>query len=740
MPGWILVANRFSLLTIFRKYGGLSSAVLPLVCLVVLTGCSNLRQQSLELPLPVLPSQAAVEADEISAPVLPLSETDAVVADSAVEGDSALNSSSLENDFDIGFKQTGPESVPPPTTPSYRPTENDLPPPQLQARFVGVLDKAEMSEVKLKAVSKMAPAPSIGTTIEGTTSENCQTPEVCNANTSAQCDCCKKKELPKLAVVDPVDPEQLPKLFGGGPALAQDKVEGPSFQSMLQPLRPTNATLDSKASQKTKAVAKADANSPIRLTAMQGSEITKIRSPFIAAPTQTQNRAQLLFPIAPEKLKEAKAEAKLVTTQAAETLDIKVSPVMDLNSAAAESSTDAVAMVTANEAIDSPTDANKAQAKFIPVSSSEIRVSAIPFKSFSPAMPRPPRKAPARVAPKSVVEPTQPAVLKKIVEPTVLQTFEPKSLEAKSDVAVSKSSSNVFKPLPNKPAQTLPVVSADSPVAPTMTNEFTAPLMQANSAETKSEDLAATELNQFVPASPSANIDPLADYGDLPDMSQIEKGLAEFKKVNTFNPSTVGQLERIDPAKLLAKLDGPPKKIAAPVEVVETAPKNDLLATQLSEIQRAIEQFKSEPVAVAQEDPELTLTLNNAAFCTKITGFGQFTPFAANTFSSSQKTLLYCEVENQTSKRFTSFDGSDQFETVLHGAIVIYDANDQVVQTAKFPAIKDIARKQRRDFYVYFPVQFNELASGDYHLELSVQDVAGNETAVLRPFMRFSVK
>ena len=71
---------------------------------------------------------------------------------------------------------------------------------------------------------------------------------------------------------------------------------------------------------------------------------------------------------------------------------------------------------------------------------------------------------------------------------------------------------------------------------------------------------------------------------------------------------------------------------------------------------------------------------------------------------------------------------------------MIYDASDRVVQTEKFPAIKDIARKQRRDFYVYFPLQFNELTSGDYRLELSVEDVAGNETAVLRPFMRFSVE
>ena len=158
----------------------------------------------------------------------------------------------------------------------------------------------------------------------------------------------------------------------------------------------------------------------------------------------------------------------------------------------------------------------------------------------------------------------------------------------------------------------------------------------------------------------------------------------------------------------------------------------------LLELQDAIKQLKTKPVPASSVAPELSL--RNAAFCTKISGFGQFKPFAANDFSSSQKTLLYCEVENQTSKQFTNFDGSKQFETVLHGSVVIYDANDQIVQTADFPAIKDVARHQRRDFYVYFPVQFNNLAAGDYQLELSVEDASASETAVLRPFMRFSVR
>jgi len=751
MPGWILVANRSSFLTTLGKNGGLPSAVLSLTCLVVLTGCSNLRQQSLELPLPVLPSQAAVAAEEINAPVLPLGETDAVVADS----------SATDNDFDIGFKQTGRQAIPSPSVPSYSPAENDFQ-PQLQARFVGVLDKAEMSEVKLKAVSEMAPAPAIGMVVKEATAENCKTPEVCNANAPAQCDCCKKKELPQLAVVEPVDPEQLPELFRGGPMPPNNNADDLSLQPMLQPLRSANATREPNAPQKTIVTAKADVNSPIRLTAMQGSETARVQSPLIATPIKTQNRAQLLFPITPDKSKEIKAEAKLVTTQADEVLNansvIQVRPIKNLNLAAAEASIGVVAMATANEVVDSA-DASKTQAEFIPVSSSGIRVSAIPFKSFSSARPKPAREGQAPTATKPAVEPIAQPILKKIVEPTpsvepieiakVFQPFEPEVAKAKAVLPTPKKpDANAFVPSFNKSTNTRPVVSTDFPVARTATSELIAPPMQAQSAETKLEPLAATEFideDSFVGASPSANIDPLEDLGSLPDMSQIEQELIDFEKENTFDPSTVSQADKIDPAVLLAKLDGPPKKIVAPVaKVADPVPDKKLLtqlaaqSSKLSELQDAVEQLKPKPVVTVHEDPELMLS--NAAFCTKISGFGQFQSFAANTFSGSQKTLLYCEVENQTAKRFTSLDGSDQFETVLHGSVVIYDANDRVVQTAKFPEIKDIARKQRRDFYIYFPVQFSELASGDYRLELSVEDVAGNETAVLRPLMKFSVE
>ena len=174
------------------------------------------------------------------------------------------------------------------------------------------------------------------------------------------------------------------------------------------------------------------------------------------------------------------------------------------------------------------------------------------------------------------------------------------------------------------------------------------------------------DVEQLTDVEPLTDIVPLEDLSGLPDMSQIEKELAEFKKSNTFDPSMVIESDTIDPTVLLAKLDGPPKSIAIPApvtKVAEVASNNDLITQQLAaqssvlqELQDAVSQLKSKPVAVIPVAPELML--RNAAFCTKISGFGQFKPFAANNFSGSQKALLYCEIENQSSKQFTNTDGS----------------------------------------------------------------------------------
>ena len=673
MPGWILVANRFLFSSTIRNNGGALSGIALLACLLVLSGCSNIRQQSLDSSLPILPSQAAAIGDD--APLLG-SKEDGTVSGNPVESNSAQDVSALAQD-PVESGSTVSEFNRHSSVQSFLSAENDFQPQSQQpsARFVDVLGKAEMGEVKLTAVpSNTAPAPAIGSVshqaevVISNTPEACDTLEECKniEGCKAGRACNEKVASSKLAFTGPLDANQHSELIGTDHTTTENKNIVP-HHSLLQPLNSTSVE-----------------PSPIRLIATPDLKPpVEVRLPSSSATAelpQTQSEVQLRISTAPDAQREFALESDPVAARRVHTLeskrDIEVRPIFGLNSATLETSPAGGDTVAKEERLAGSTDV--AQSNRIPVSS-EIRVSAVSFED--------------------------------------LRTTFPKPSDA-SDEPVAESAP-VFEPIATE--------KVTQSVKPVKTDEFV--------------DLARNELepsNTFL-AEPD-----LAD--SLPDMPQIEKDIDDFKKLNTFDPSMVIDSERIDPNLLLEKLDGPSKKYTSPrVGVADSDPHNDLIKKQLDaqgsvllKIQEEIKQLKPEPVAVIHEDPELKL--NNPAFCTKISGFGQFKPFVANNFSSSQRTLLYCEVENQTSKQFTSVDGSQQFETVLRGAIVIYDVNDQIVQTAKFPVVKDVARQRRRDFYVYFPVQFDGLASGEYRLELNIEDVASNKTAVFQPFMKFSVR
>ena len=696
MPGWILVAKRFSFLFTVGNNGRVLTAFMSLTCLMVLSGCSNIRQSSLELPLPILPSQAAAADGSVDG-----NFTKSNFAENSFE----VDKTGVANDFVASDVEQGSSAE------SFIPANNEfqLPSRQPQARFVGVLSTAKTEEIKLTATpNKVSPAPAIAPAFNqngiatSPVPEECKVSDACKTDGCESCACCKKKELPKLAAVDPFDPEQDSDLLAPAQTMAKTDASVETH-SMLQPLTTAGATdIATVVSANTvnHAATSTDTKSaPIRLVAMAGSELAKIRRPSLSAttePAQTNNNAQLLLPIASKAIPEFKPNLEQVVPQTVQTLEpkqiIKVSPVMGSYPETVEASpTVSTKPTIANEPMDGivTTEAN-----LIPVSP---RVSAASFQSLrtSPIKPSIP-------TPEPVVEPSKP----------ILQ--------------------EMVKTITEVPA--VEIAKVDPSAEPTQTVEVVDFVTDASEASEPS----------------FSNIDPLRGAGDLPDMAQAEEEKEDYKKSNSFDPSSMIVSERNDPVPFLAKLDRSPKEFVPPKpEVTEPTSHSDLIAQQiadqnsaallkLQELQDAIKELKAEPVTVIHEDPKLTLT--NAAFCTKISGFSQFTSFAANNFSGSQKTLLYCEVENQTSKQFTGLDGSLQFETVLLGSIVIYDANGKVVQTAKFPAIKDIARRQRHDFYVYFPVQFNDLTSGDYRLELSVEDVAGNETAVLQPLMSFSVR
>lgn len=206
----------------------------------------------------------------------------------------------------------------------------------------------------------------------------------------------------------------------------------------------------------------------------------------------------------------------------------------------------------------------------------------------------------------------------------------------------------------------------------------------------------------------------------------------QMKQVD--NAPTAGEFSENESQYWQHQLEAITTMLGSPASSGENAALTDFHRHQTAH--QTLEHLRS---AVAQLESIASLKVNSGQFCTEITGFGQFRPFASSEFSSGQKTLVYLEVENHKTIESQSATGND-FRTRLRGSFAIYDANGKVVQQAEFPTVDDVARKRRRDFYMYMPVTLGDLPPGNYVLHALVEDVYGNKTASLDPPLSFSVK
>jgi hypothetical protein len=143
--------------------------------------------------------------------------------------------------------------------------------------------------------------------------------------------------------------------------------------------------------------------------------------------------------------------------------------------------------------------------------------------------------------------------------------------------------------------------------------------------------------------------------------------------------------------------------------------------------------------AVSHLESLANLRVVAGEFCTEVSGYGQFNPFAYNVFPVGQKVLVYCEIENFNSTPQDSESGVS-FLTRLRGSYAIYNSSGHAVQQAEFPTLEDTARKRRRDFYMHLPITIGNLDAGNYELHLLIEDLGGNKTASLTPPLLFTVE
>jgi hypothetical protein len=118
------------------------------------------------------------------------------------------------------------------------------------------------------------------------------------------------------------------------------------------------------------------------------------------------------------------------------------------------------------------------------------------------------------------------------------------------------------------------------------------------------------------------------------------------------------------------------------------------------------------------------LEVKNLTFCSKIEGYGRFTGYSKPLFQADQEVLLYVEVDNFTSTLRTQ---SNQYETTLQGSYDVRDSAGRRVSQNTFPVEKDLCRNRRRDFFMWYRFYVPKANPGEYTLQVTVEDIAGEK-------------
>lgn len=117
------------------------------------------------------------------------------------------------------------------------------------------------------------------------------------------------------------------------------------------------------------------------------------------------------------------------------------------------------------------------------------------------------------------------------------------------------------------------------------------------------------------------------------------------------------------------------------------------------------------------------LLIPKVVLCTAIEGFGRYDPIEPAEFPAGRKNLvlIYIEVDNFTSTKTSS----GMYRTLLSVRQHLLTRDGQEMWSKRDENIEDLARQQRRDFYLTIgPIAIPKaLAPGEYSLKVEVEDM-----------------
>jgi hypothetical protein len=249
-------------------------------------------------------------------------------------------------------------------------------------------------------------------------------------------------------------------------------------------------------------------------------------------------------------------------------------------------------------------------------------------------------------------------------------------------------------------------------VSPTTAAPEQANLLPTTAPLTDRLNQAADELAKSLRERSLTSATPAADYAALAWLDTIRPGvLGSLETPPASRFLDPRQIKSINVTRdMLARVAADPALLADP----------DRLWRAYADAATPITQSRDVRIAVAD-------------LCTKVDGFGQYTPVASRNLLAgvSHALIVYAEVDSFTHRRSVESD-SERFTVELGHAVEIWQDADRPTLQRRWneTAVKDVSRRQRRDFYISAVVELPaNLSVGAYNLKLIVKDRLRNAVA-----------
>jgi len=128
-----------------------------------------------------------------------------------------------------------------------------------------------------------------------------------------------------------------------------------------------------------------------------------------------------------------------------------------------------------------------------------------------------------------------------------------------------------------------------------------------------------------------------------------------------------------------------------------------------------------------------TLQITSAELCTKVEGFGQYTPLPHGRMLAGRRNrvIVYVEVDHFTHQASSGEAGEPGYLVELSQELSLYhDADGLLAWRQPRQRIRDFSRNQRRDFFVVQLIDLPEtLTVGKYRLKVTMRDEATGAVA-----------